>query len=204
MNTLSPFTRALPGPRWSLAGRRLGGRLLLCLALVATFGSGSAALRAGETLEAKVKAVVLTKVLLFVDLGRPRQSDDELVIALLGKSDLEPHLVAALEGFGTRHRKLRIEKARSLETVPHADVIFVPATESVDRCALIRLARRERALTITDQDLVSRPGIMIGLVRQGNRVAIEIDNQEAQRAGVRISSKLLHLAHVVAPPLECY
>lgn len=181
----------------------LGGALVAILALVCGLGSVEAVPKQDDSLEAQVKAVVLTKVLLFVDLGQRSEQDEELTIVILGDTDLEPHLERAFEGFGARYGKLRIEKAESLDRVGRADVLFVPAGADVDLCAVVKLARESGALTVTDDPSAPRSGIMIGLVRDRKRVAIRVNNEEAQAAGVRISAKLLQLATVVETSGGC-
>lgn len=52
-------------------------------------------------------------------------------------------------------------------------------------------------LTVGDLDQFAAKGGMIGLVMQSNRVRFEVNLQSAERAGLKINSKLLSLAIVV-------
>jgi len=184
--------------------RRFAQIVVATMAGLVLAGSVTAAApKPKDSLEARIKAVVLTKVLLFVDLDRRHENGEELTIAIFGSSDLEPHLEEAFEGFGERYGRLRIQEVHSLADLTGADVVFVPGGSAVDICALVRQARAEGALTVTDSAEGTNAGVMIGLIRDRNRVTIRVNNEEAQAAGVRISSKLLQLASVVRTTSEC-
>jgi hypothetical protein len=44
---------------------------------------------------------------------------------------------------------------------------------------------------------ISRPGVLVSLVREGTRIALEVDLRQTRNAGLQMSSKLLRLARIV-------
>ncbi|HEY6167005.1 MAG TPA: YfiR family protein, partial [Verrucomicrobiae bacterium] len=55
-------------------------------------------------------------------------------------------------------------------------------------------------LTVADGDGFPRSGGMVGFVREGKKVALEINLRAAQREMLKISSKLLGLAKLYRGP----
>jgi hypothetical protein len=49
---------------------------------------------------------------------------------------------------------------------------------------------------------ISRPGLQVSLVREGTRIALEVDLQQVRNAGLQISSKLLRLTRIVGEDAE--
>lgn len=56
---------------------------------------------------------------------------------------------------------------------------------------------RRGVLTLSDDPMALRTGIMIGMTEQGSRIVFDIDNTAASKAGLAISSRLLRLARSV-------
>ncbi len=63
---------------------------------------------------------------------------------------------------------------------------------------ILEILQGAHVLTVGETDRFAQSGGMINFVLEENRVRFEINVEAADRAGLKISSKLLELAHVVA------
>lgn len=76
-------------------------------------------------------------------------------------------------------------------------VVFVSDSERRRTAAILQGLQGRSVLTVGDMDDFARLGGMIHLTKQNHRIGFEINPQAAERARLRISSKLLSLAKLV-------
>ena len=94
-------------------------------------------------------------------------------------------------------RALTVRRLKGPEEGTGCQIVFVGAHEMSLLPALLREIRGSAILTVGDTEKFSRQGGMVNFVVQDNRVRFEINADAAQRAGLKISSKLLQLATIV-------
>jgi hypothetical protein len=76
-------------------------------------------------------------------------------------------------------------------------IVFIPVTEKDQAARIVRSLKGSRALTVGESEgFAVRGGIINFTIEEGN-VRFEINRLAAERAGLKISSKLLNLARVV-------
>jgi hypothetical protein len=66
-----------------------------------------------------------------------------------------------------------------------------------ERKSLLAEAKGTSAFTVAEEKDFANDGNMLGLVNTDNRLSFEINQQLAEEAGLKISSRLLSLAKVV-------
>jgi hypothetical protein len=160
-------------------------RLVLGLVLLS-----SAFLHAQEVpLEYRVKAAFLFNFAKFVEW--PPQADaGPLQICVAGRNVFGDTLVETVRGEHINGRPLAVRVI--LEPEPGCHIIFVPRGAATT--AYLRAARSSPSLTVGETpDFIAMGGI-VNFTVEGTSVRFEIDPEAGERAGLRISSRLLRLA----------
>jgi hypothetical protein len=164
-------------------------RLYAVLVLLVT---GAAALRAQDTtLEYRVKAAYLNNFLKFVEWPAV-PGDGPVTICVAGRNPFGGALAATIDGEQVAGRPVT---ARTITTPgPGCHLLFVP--EGAPAADYLRAAQGSPTLTVGESPDFIRRGGMINFVREGPNIRFEIDAAAAERAGLRISSRLLRLARM--------
>lgn len=93
-------------------------------------------------------------------------------------------------------RPIEIRYINDVADAEGAQIVFIPQSANVSREIIDRLSGQPVLLVGEDREFI-RNGGMVALVRTGERVAIIIDRDTLQRAGLDASSRLLRLAQTV-------
>jgi hypothetical protein len=149
--------------------------------------------------EYQVRAAIILNITRFVSWPDAKQLGPRapFIVGLLGYDQGS----AALEKFLAGH---------SIDGHPVL-VRRIPSADGIDGCSLVYVTSAERnhlqdflsrdaatgVLTISDDPLFVHAGGVVGLPVTGDHVEIQINLLRAQRSGLVISSRLLHLATLV-------
>ncbi len=95
-------------------------------------------------------------------------------------------------------RRLVIRHLRSLKELSGCHVVFVCKSEEARLSAVLVALQDIRALTVSDIDGFARHGGVIGLRTAANKMTFEVNLDAADRAEIKLSSKLLRLGELVA------
>jgi hypothetical protein len=133
----------------------------------------------------------LTKYVSWPHLG------DEIVIGVAGNDDMGQVLKKTVDGKMIEGKKIRVLLHPSEAELQHCNILYVPSTISgQSHMALERIAKGA-VLTVGENDRFVHDGGMVGLVRTGDQIQLEINLDAARGAGLQISSRLLKLAVIV-------
>jgi hypothetical protein len=77
------------------------------------------------------------------------------------------------------------------------NALYMDGVSPATRASLLRQAGSNSILTISSDPGFAENGGMIGLIKEDNKIAFQIDVDLAGRAGLKLSSKLLSLAQIV-------
>jgi len=83
------------------------------------------------------------------------------------------------------------------DTLSVCHMVFIPVTEKDQAARIVRSLKGSGALTVGESEGFAVMGGMINFTVEGGNVHFEINRLAADRAGLKISSKLLSLAKVV-------
>lgn len=169
------------------ASRILAGRVLTLAAL-----AFAAPAQGQDSLEYAVKAAYLTKFAPFIDWpdGAFATPGAPVTICILGNDPFGATLDQdAASGAG--ERPITIRRLASNDPAEGCQIVFTG-----DADAALDGLRGKPVVTVTDTGVPER-GI-ISFVMQDNHVRFDIDDASAETNGLRISSKLLELAHSVS------
>ncbi len=157
----------------------------------------------GEPPRAKeyaVKAAFLFNFAKFVEWPAAAFPDpaSPLVLCVLGEDPFGDALTV-LKGKTVNGRPLSIRYATTLDGLGRCHLLFISSSEKPFLSSIINVTKGWNVLTVGDMEDFARDGGIINLVKEENRVGIEVNLEAAQRNRLKISSKLLGLAKIVKP-----
>lgn len=162
--------------------------------------AGPAAADTHAPLERAVKAAFVYKFLAYIDW--PAQAFESpgapLVIGVVGADAIAAELMQAVAGRTVGDHTVLVKRLREGESVKDVHVLFVGKGEPARLAALARSVAGEPTLIVTEQPNALNGGGMINLVVAADgRVRFEVALDAAERAGLRLSSRMLALAQSV-------
>jgi hypothetical protein len=174
--------------------KRWGALLLLLLAAPAATPAQPAAP------EYDVKAAFLYNFTKFVDWPAGAFPDERssLRICVLGDNPFGNALQAAVGDEIAGHR-LTVVRSESISNPAGCHVLFISRSERERLARILGEVRNAPVLTVADSPGFLEQGGAINFVLDRSKVRFEINREAAERAGLRISSKLLQLATRVLP-----
>lgn len=102
-----------------------------------------------------------------------------------------------LEGREAQGHPIRIRTLAAREAPQGCHILVIGELGGAERSQLLQAVSRSPVLTIADNGDFPREGGMIGLFVATNRVQFSVNLGAAQGAGLRLSARLLQLAHTV-------
>lgn len=177
--------------------RRPAAALLLAAILLAAPGMGWAEATAPEY---DVKAAFLYNFTKFVDWPPSAFHDDRssLLLCVLGDDPFGGSLqtIAKEEVAG---RKLTVLRSRLMSDPSGCQILFISRSEEERLPQILAAVQGTPVLTVGDTEGFLEKGGIINFILEGSKVRFEINQESAERAGIKISSKLLRLATRVVP-----
>jgi hypothetical protein len=149
--------------------------------------------------EYEIKAAFLFNFARFVEwppgvFSGPR---DPIHLCLLGSVPLDEGLEQVVQGKTIGGRELQVEHLYEPALIKGCQILFVSGTQQQFEAELRNGGNSPGILTVGESDDFARAGGVINFVLQGKRINFEINVDAADRAGLKISSKLLSLARIV-------
>lgn len=176
-------------------------RLLLAAVLALPAAAVPAAGRRAATPAAEVKAVFLLNFTKFVEW--PLESfpapQSPIVIAVLGADPFGAALDQAVAGETVNGRPLAIRRFPTLAELEPCHILFISASEEESLPGILRRLRRTGTLTVSDMDGFAARGGAIQFREERGRLRFAISQEAAERAGLKVSARLLSLASAVRP-----
>jgi uncharacterized protein DUF4154 len=145
-----------------------------------------------------VKAAFLYHFVEFVEWPQASPLPPATVtIGVLGKDPFGDVLDTAVLEKVVAGRTLSIRRFASVEALEPCEVLFISSTEMTRLPEILARLGSAPVLTVGEADRFARSGGMIGFFFEDNRVRLEVNRTAAQKAGLRVSSKLLAVARLV-------
>lgn len=177
--------------RWALVLVMLLGSHDICMA------GAQAAPRSYE--ESQVKAAFLYNFTKFVDWPADSFPDPDapVLIGILGEDPIGRALEGLIKARVVNGRKTAIKRFKTVAALEPVHLLFVSASVRKQLPLLFKALEGHSVLTVSDMEGFAQQGGVINLVIRNQRLGFEINEDAAQRANLKISSKLLKLAKVV-------
>ncbi len=149
--------------------------------------------------EYQLKAAFLYNFARFVEWPEESftDSDDTVNLCVWGKDPFGPLLDRVIEGKTARGRGLVIKRLTGAEEMKSCQIVFVSFSNENLLPGLLNTLGNTAVLTVGEGEGFARGGGVINFVIEEDKVRFEINVDAADRAGLKISSKLLKLARIV-------
>jgi hypothetical protein len=167
--------------------------LIFVLALPCGVGADSAAA------EYSVKAAFLFHFAQFVEWPREAFTDAgaPLTYCTVGQDPFQGTLDASLSGKTVDGRALRVLHLKTAQDVQGCHVVYLGAAEKKSIPTTLASLKGKPVLTVGETEQFVADGGMIGFSLEGNKIRFEINLDAAEKAKLKISSRLLSLAKKV-------
>lgn len=150
-----------------------------------------------ESSEYAVKAAYLFKFAAFVEWppGTFNSADTPLVIGIVGDNPFDGTLDNIAAHRKIDGRPVQIAKGERIEQIKNEHILFISQSEQDDMSLIAADLNGKKVLTVAEFD---DPAIIIRFVIENDKVRFDINLAQAQRNGLKLSSKLLSVArHVI-------
>ena len=149
--------------------------------------------------EYQVKAVFLYNFARFVEWPADPPTVP-IVIGILGEDPFGNALEETVRGKTINGHELAVKHLKSGQEARGCQIVFVASSERRRLRPLLASLGGAGVLTVGETEGFAESGGIISFTLEDDRVRFEINVDAAQRAGLKISSKLLSLAKVVRDP----
>ena len=167
--------------------------------------AGNTVVRAQDAeLEYKLKAAFLFNFLKFTEFPTNQYAapDSALVIGCLPEDPAAPILASVMEGKLLEGRPIRLVTFKEGDDIRRCHLLFISRTLKVKGEEAIERLKNSPVVTVGEVDQFAHRGGMINFVRHERTFRFEINLKVAERAGLRISSKLGSMATIINNPVQ--
>ena len=172
-------------------------RVLLATMLCLLGATASAQTRSAD--ENQVKAAFLLNFGKFVEWPATAFADPTGLfrICVSGATDVANALGVLTIGQKLNGRAISVMLIDHHQPLKQCHMLFIGNVPVKERKSLLAEAKGTNAFTVAEEKDLVDDGSMLNLVNTDNRLSFEINQQLAEEAGLKISSRLLSLAKVV-------
>ena len=176
--------------------------LTTAVAALAAFVVASAAPAAAQgqaAQEYEIKAAFLYNFTKFVEWPPEAFPDDSapIVIAVLGPDPFGSALDEIVAGKHAGGRPLMVRRFETSSDLTACHVVFVSSRSADEFSRRVQTPARRYMLTVGETDGFAETGGVVQFVTDERKVRFRINPTAANKAGLKISSRLLNLAEVV-------
>jgi hypothetical protein len=149
---------------------------------------------AAQQSEYAVKAALVLNLTKYIEWP---QSSNELYVCVTGEGPMGETLKTMLAGKNNGMRRLHVFLLPPGTLPGSCDLLYVAQSSPKKIHAALELVGARNILTVGEADSFTREGGIVGLVRMGEQIQIQINLEAAQAARVKVSARLLNLSGVV-------
>jgi hypothetical protein len=149
--------------------------------------------------EHQVKAAFLVNFPKYVDWpsGAFAETKSPIVIAVLGETPVTEEIQKVIEGRTVNGRKIILKRLASGEEPGVCHILFISAVEQRHLPEVLVKLKDASVLTVGESDNFLEDGGIINLARRDQKIALEVNLIAANKAQIKISSKLLSVASLM-------
>src|SRR5712691_8044801 len=184
--------------------RRVSPSKVLALILIAACALTKSVAPAGAQSEPpteyQIKAAFLYNFAKFVEWPADAFADPHapIVLGIVGEDPFGSVLDKIVLGKTVNDRGLVIKRLKEGPDLRNCHILFVSSSERKHMPQILESLQGSSVLTVGETDRFAQSGGVINFILEENKVRFEINSETAARAGLKISSKLLALARIVA------
>lgn len=152
-----------------------------------------------EGAEYPVKLAFLYNFTKFVEWPTDTYRDPSapLAICIVGRSPFSQDLEGELRTRKVGAHPVEVRTLKPNDKLSACQIVFVPVTEKDHAEKIVTGLKGSRTLTVGETEGFAVLGGMINLTVEANKVHFEVNPLAAERAGLKISSRLLSIAKIV-------
>ena len=167
---------------------------VLAMALPAAAGLARSADQA--VTEAQAKAGFLYNCAMFVSWPPATVRANELVIGIVG-DDAVSSVVEDMQGEKVDGRTLRVAPVRPTDDLGSYHILYIAGEDGGVARAVLAKVGTAPVLTVGESDDFTSDGGVVRLYTDQGRLRFEINMTGVERAGLKVSAKMLGLARIV-------
>jgi hypothetical protein len=190
------------------SGRRFAARVdsrglrRVSLVMVCWFlcnASPNAVLLGEDSAEYPLKVAFLYNFAKFVEWPSDsfRSPAAPFAICVVGRDPFSPDIENELRARPVGGHPVEFLSLKQADGLNSCHIVFIPVTQKSQAAGIVRGLKGSTVLTVGEFEGFAVKGGMINFTIEGGNVRFEINRLAADRAGLKISSKLLSLAKVV-------
>ena len=149
-------------------------------------------------LEYQIKAAFIYNFVKFVEWPArdSGQTKDPVVIGVLGDSPILEALQSIIIKKNQRG-KIKVKQVQEPEDLKKSHVLFISRSDKTQLQSTIDALNQSNVLTISEVKKFAEMGGMINFFLEKEKIRFEINPEAAEKAELKISSKILRLARIV-------
>lgn len=149
--------------------------------------------------EYRIKAAFLFHFAQLIDWPSEalQASDNSLLLCTLGDNSFRGAMESSVEGKTIGSRVLHVRHFSGNDNVSGCHMLFVGRNESQRISLILAALKRAPVVTVGDTANFVDQGGVLGFCMEGNKIRFEVNLEAAERARLKISSRLLLLARRV-------
>ena len=188
------FGRAVGGP-WTSSNKTIG----LLFAIVFLLGSPAFAQDAAPS-EYDIKSAFIFNFAKFVEWPSTAFAGSKapLVIGIVGQNVFGATLEKTIHGKLINEHPLEFKEFHSVADATNCHILFISPSEKERLPEIFKQLRGTTILTVGEMEHFADSGGMINFFVDNNKVRFQINNDEAAKARLKISARLLSLAQAPA------
>ena len=178
----------------------IGWSVLALLAAIALFSAANSQRIAAEEAFAptapEVMAAMIYNFALFIDWPTTESDAKQspFVIGVFSEDPIGIFLENSAKVETLQRRRIQIRHVATVNDIKSCRILVVSESRKKQLPEILDALRGEPILTVGDIDDFAQLGGMIAFKKEGSRIRFQINSDAATRVGLKISSKLLHLA----------
>jgi hypothetical protein len=153
------------------------------------------------SLEYQVKGACLIKFGMFVEWSAATNASADkspFLIGILGDDPFGKTFDDAVAKEKVKGRQVMVKRGASAAELRDCQIVFIAGLESDHLSAALAVFSTNGVLTVSDAPGFARNGGVVGFFKDGGKVRFEINTTMADKAGLKVSSKLLQVSRIVA------
>ena len=147
--------------------------------------------------EYEVKTAFIHNIAKFVEWPDTPRTAGILRLCVLGQNPFG-NTLDALRGKPIGGLNWEVVPASSRTNLKECGALFIAASESGNLSQILDGIRGSAVLTLGDTDGYAEQDVMVNFYLDGSKVRFEINPESANRAGLKISSKLIQIGKMVS------
>lgn len=170
-----------------------------CVVIACLMLPAAAAPPERNALERGVKAAFLFKFASYVEwpMASFPQADTPVVIGVTGAEDVAADLERLVAGKHVNGRTVTVRRLKENEVSTGVHILFIGAPERARIAPLVKSAQQNNTLVVTETEGALALGSAINFMLIDGRVRFDAAPESAEKAGVKLSSRLLGVANSV-------